>query len=101
MIKQDIDQSYTSWLIYSDYLEENNQLNLAEQIRFELDYKLFNGPPPYGDYSDYSNVGSLSIGGNRDVGGGYSGNASDLVGSNVGVGDVSEHFSYPGGHYYE
>ncbi len=42
MTKKDIDQSYTSWLIYSDYLEENGQLDLAEQIRFELDYKPFN-----------------------------------------------------------
>ncbi len=55
MNKQDIDQSETSWLIYSDYLEENNQLALAEQIRFELDYRPSNYPPPYGGSVDSGN----------------------------------------------
>ncbi len=72
MNKQDIDQSHTSWLIYSDYLEENGQLALAEQIRFELDYRPSNYPPPYGS-SDGGDVGSYGYG--RDVGG---------VGSDIG-----------------
>ncbi len=88
MNKQDIDQSYTSWLIYSDYLEENNQLNLAEQIRFELDYKPTTYPPPY------TIGGNSGIGGCSDdcVGGGWGsvGNDGGLA-NNVGC-----YSNYPG-----
>ncbi len=91
MNKQDIDQSETSWLIYSDYLEENNQLNLAEQIRFELDYKPASYPPPYGDSIGFYNVGGYGfgwcVGGDSDgcVGSNYSnyvGCVSNMIGSN-------------------
>ncbi len=82
MTKHSIDQSYTSWLIYSDYLEENGYLNLAEQVRFELDYRPCNYPPPFsGVYFNY-------------VGGGFGGDISEGaggpdVGSIVGnIGDV-------------
>ncbi len=97
MHKQDIDQSYTSWLIYSDYLEENGQLNLAEQIRFELDYKPAIYPPVYNsDFGvlnrnsggiGWDNVGSVV--GSSDFGSSFSGS----VGGYFGVGD------YVGGHW--
>ncbi len=86
MTKQDIDQSYTSWLIYSDYLEENGELALAEQIRFELDYRPVAYPPPYpppytisgdgGSYGNYdvclSGVGGCGYGIVGSGSGGYS-----------------------------
>ncbi len=85
MTKQDIDQSETSWLIYSDYLEENNQLALAEQIRFELDYRPCNCPPPFSNYSA-SNVGYGEISGANDI---YGLIGGGLVGGySVGFGGV-------------
>ncbi len=92
MIK-DIDQSHTSWLIYSDYLEENGYLNLAEQIRFELDYKPLDCPPHYvvgdgsGGGATYGNdIGGYISGIDFGVGGvgfGYSVGGNDF-GSYVG-----------------
>ncbi len=93
MIK-DIDQSYTSWLIYSDYLEENNQLNLAEQIRFELDYKLASYPPPFGGGGD-DHVGSGGV-----VGGYIGFNTASYVGGGgdgVGIGGLANAVSSVGG----
>ncbi len=89
MHKQDIDQSYTSWLIYSDYLEENRELNLAEQIRFELDYKPLDCPPHY--------VVGGGVGGGNDIGGyisGYVGGGSASVGAS---GYVGSYVGYSGG----
>ncbi len=92
MTKQDIDQSYTSWLIYSDYLEENNQLALAEQIRFELDYKPVAYPPPYANY------GLDVVGGyGWDYVGGYDHGASVGVIGDIGGG--ANDFIDVGGHY--
>ncbi len=82
MNKQDIDQSETSWLIYSDYLEENNQLNLAEQIRFELEYRLCNYPPPYSG-------GSGCVGGHV----GNTDKVGSLGGSGYNVGSGQDYFS--------
>ncbi len=91
MTKQDIDQSETSWLIYSDYLEENNQLALAEQIRFELDYKPCYYPPPFGPgpygrggSNYYIGVGSsfAYVGGLVVTPGGLT--SPSLIGSNLG-----------------
>ncbi len=93
MIK-DIDQSHTSWLIYSDYLEENGQLALAEQVRFELDYKPCNFPPPFGGKS-------VDVGGYGDniVYGGYSGVGSNgIMGGQIAglIGSIND---YVGSHY--
>ncbi len=90
MNKQDIDQSHTSWLIYSDYLEENNQLALAEQIRFELDYKPFSNLMPY-RVTSVGGVGPyFGVGGNTFsyVGSGVGGIVAFYVG--VGGGETDE-----------
>ncbi len=103
MTKQDIDQSETSWLIYSDYLEEDGQLALAEQIRFELDYKPSNYPPPYagvdvGNYGYGRDIGVGSYVGWSGVAGNRSINVGSIFGSVGGYGDVSD-YGDVGGHY--